>query len=1373
MLGIVCLLVLALLLTVVAYLQTPHAFRHVLVPLVQRITGAAIDARSGALYLRGQLEMGGFAFVDADSGLALTAERVHLRLSPWTLIKEPLPVIEELQIQGAEVRMRLDQRSGKESGDVQKSEPVTSRPFHFPVVIERARLDDSTVIIETNSRRLSGRIVSALEHIGPGRTGSISVRAGLLIEQENSQDLSGTIDLGMSVDVTSDGSFRWEGTNKAFVRKGPGGLEPTGTDVFGIRQALAGHYQGSISRLNGSSELALTRGKIPLGTASLAWNVDGSARATIADGSLTLSEVTPDALNLWLAEHEGLQLQADSIGAEFIGRLEGAKTSVRGQAKGIAVRLLSTDGKTGPPVDVVFQEDGWFDSATDDLGIQLLSLTISEGARIVATGELDRPTVLNLAPRDHEVTMEGQEDRSVWSVKLISSRIQDLRPWATLFGPDPFKGVTAGTVQGAMSISMREHGMTMDASGQLRSTGVLVQSEAKGGVIGPLEMLADVKAKLTGLSVVDLQSIRVTTHLNNQTVAVLQATGGWQLSAETGLSGLDGSLDLTGLPGEALNPLVGLWSRVKVGRARIDGHAALKMNRVRASWEVRLQNKGLHLLLPDSDGNVPPLDLTVSHSGEFVRDERTVRLNQLLINVFEEKRSVAALSLDHPLTMHLLATKAGHANGPTDPITLGLRINRLSIGYLRPWIELGGGQPIRWLRTGVIDADLKARFIDVDDIALAGRLDLDRISFANVDHAVPPMVFSTDIRGSIARRSKVTVESWTARVRGENQVLGHTRLSGTADSGGSSDVVLEIASQNMAELLERLGLLTERQYGLISGGHLAGNVRVVTAGPGRPFTAQGTLRGTDLSIRMGGDQRMTRSLNVTADVEVDPGRHVAEIKRGEIDVHAGERDAGRFSISGRWPVNAEEDNAQTGSIEVAVQEWDGGAVADFFNLLPGRASGPLLVTGAVKISRTTGGKSLTVQGSETIGPITVEVASGKRTSATMMIKHNVGFHGDEIRVSDLSLDAKRLDGLPDKATMSGSIRKGANRGAHLRGHVESLDVDWYTGLLTEREDRGHPRTAERSKRTHEDPDMTDALDVDIDLAVGTILYRNLEIGSGRLAVKSDDTGLHAMLDPTGIAGGSVQGTVTLVEKHGLQDIGWDVKGNALDLGVLIKAILSEQEPRIIGRGRFTTIGHGQGQGERLRKSLTGTATVDVEDGKFVHSPALEFLAEKTNISDFKGLGFRTIHGEFRAENGWIYLDQLKADGPSVAVQAAGKIGLDGRVDAFLEPQVGPQFSEHVKIPCLDQFTKTAEGFTRLPVAVSVKGTLAKPSFGADVTSANLVARQTSAVIGTVADVLTGCRGGQAAQKATENAFKAATDSGKQLFDKMLGGKKEP
>jgi hypothetical protein len=1376
------LVALVLLASLLLYVQTQHGFRYVVVPLAAKLTGAKLEVRDGWLSLLGALEVDGLVYEDPASGISFDAERIALRATLWSFIEEGVPRIDDLELKRA--NLRIVPRPGPVEEPVQEPEGESAEAFRLiPVAIERARFEDVNIMVDQGDRRITGQVAAALDQLGPGRKGSITLRTGILLERgPGTQDLSGSMDLALAVEVGSGGTpIKWNGSNRVLARTGQGSLESTDSEVVNLEQMLTGEYEHAAQSLRATSNVAIHRAGTSLGTVELTASNEGAKRQAVTDVSLKVTGVTGDMLNLLLGETSATHMQAGQFDATIAAHLEGTRTSVRGSVAGAGVRLRLADREASPPVDVSLQQVGSFDSATKDLAVETFTLTIGNRAKTLLSGALDRPVSLHLdRPEGKTLSADSGAEPAVWSLRLSPSDIRELRPWLALLGGGPLKEVAAGTFGGALVVSMYEQGAIVDVAGRLEATDVMLRGEGREGAgpMGPLGVVTELKSRLTGLQLFKLDPLTASVSLKGKQVAALHATGAWRFGDAPGLTTLGGTVKLTGLPGETLNPLLALWSPTRIGRAQIDGHADVAVDQGHARWVIDVSGEEIQLRLPEAATDAPALDLLIKQAGEFDRTEQQLRLDQLSVQVVERRRPVVTLWLDKPLSLSFAEAKKGDGSQraeSSEPITLGLRVDRLGLQQIRPWVALAGSQVLVSVRGGALDADLQVHISGTDDAAVTGRLDLEEVTFERgARHASAPVTLGTEVRASVVGRSRVTVDSWAVRAVAGKTVLGEARLTGSADSGGATDLRLDLAAGDLSEFVGRLGLLTERQQELISGGTLKGDVRLVTAGPAKPVTVTAALRSTDLTMRLDKTQQLTRSLGLQAEIEVDAARTLAQLQRLEVSVESVGAKAGILTASGRWPLAATGPTTPAGAVSVTVKEWDSGPFVDFFGILPGRGPGPLPLTGELIVTQEAGGKVLAVKGKETMGPVTVAVKGGGLESATIHLEQDMARSGDEIRVAVLSLSAERSVGRADRVAMNGNIRMGSRPSLRLRGSVDRFNADWYAALTAS--PSGQAPTGKTSGESHDAKDIGVGLgvplDLDVDLAIGSVIYRTLEIGKGRLVAKGDGQKMQATLEPTGLAGGSVQGTVTIALKGGQPDIGWDAKGEALDLGLLTKAASGEPEPRITGRGRFTTSGTGRGQGEALRQSLSGTVAIDVADGQFVKSPLLEFLAEQTHIDEFRALGFRTVHGELQIKEGWVHLNQARVVGQAAALEAGGKIGLDGRLDVYVEPKIGPTLSEHVTIPCLNQLTKTADGFTVLPVAVTVQGTAEKPAYGVRLTGGNMVGRQVGALVGTVADLLTGCQGGAAAQKATEEAIEAINDTAKDLLKDLFGGKKK-
>jgi hypothetical protein len=1380
-LGVIVLVTLVLLESLLFYLQTRHGFRHVILPLVAKLAGGRLQVRDGHLSLLGTLKVDGVVYEDPAAEISFDAERVVLRATPWSFVMEDVPRIVDLEVKKANLRVVV--RSGPTAEPTKETdgEQAVKLPL-LPVAVERARLEDVTATVEQGDRRITGQIAAALNQLGPGRAGNVTLRAGFLVERKGRPDLSGTIDLSLPVEVGSEGTpIKWNGSNRVRIRTGGGSLEPTDPEVVSFEQTLTGEYEQAARSLRVASQVAISRAGTQQGIVVLTAAMDHAKRPTEIDASLTLAGIQGDMLNLWLREAEATHVHAGRFDAKLEAHVEGARTSVQAKVTGSGVRLRLGNREASPPVDVSLQHVGSFDSATKDVTIKTLTLAMGDGVKTILSGALDHPVSLDLDRLEGGTPSAGTVgEPAVWSLRLTPSKIQELRPWFALLGRNPLQGVEAGRLGGGLVVSVYEQGAIVDVAARFEGTEVMIRGEGSGmaSVIGPLGIVADWRSRLTDMQQLKLDPATSTVSLKGKQVAALYATGALWLGNAPGLTGLDGKLKLTGLPGETLNPLLGLWSEIRIGRAQIDGHADIVVDESHARWEVDLRSQDLHIQMSGRPHDAPPLDLQIKQTGKLDRTAQWLRLDQLNVQVVERQRPVVTVSLDQPLTLDLARGQKGDASNTgasSKPITLGLRINRLGLHRFRPWVALVGSQALTPVRGGVLDADLRVRLIGADDVVVVGRLDLEQVTFERGAKLLSkPVTFGTEIRASVADRSRVTVDSWAVRAVDGSRLLAQARLTGSADSGGATDLLLDVAAGDLSEFVDRLGLMTERQRGIISGGNLKGEVRVITAGPAKPLTVKSGLRSANLNISLDRTHQLTRTIDVQADVEIDGGRTMVDIRRVEVEVESAGAKAGTLMASGQWPLPAEDTTTLAGAVNVVVKEWDNGPLVDFFGILPGRASNPLPLTGELKVVQKAGGKMLAIQGRETIGPITVAV-KGRAAPETAIVhlEHYVEQGDDEIQVTALSLTSERSKGQADRVTMSGKVRMGPGPSLRLHGSVDALDTDWYAALMA----LPGGQTPEEKAPAGKQPAVKDEgngfvvpLNLDIDLVIGSVTYRTFEIAKGRLIAKGDGQKMQATLEPTGVAGGSVQGTVTVAQKGEQPEFGWNIKGDALDFGIITKAASTGQEPEFTGRGKFSTAGTGRGQGEALRQSLNGTVVFDVADGQFVKAPALEFLAEQTQIDHFRDLGFDTLRGELRIKNGWVHLNQPRAVGPSIEAEAVGKIGLDGRIDTRVHPKIGPAFSEQVKIPCLDRFAKTADGFIELPIAVAIKGTVEHPEYKMETTGT--AGHNAGSLVGTIANVLSGCRGGEAAQKKTEKTVDVIKDKAADVKQDLFGGKKK-
>jgi hypothetical protein len=194
----------------------------------------------------------------------------------------------------------------------------------------------------------------------------------------------------------------------------------------------------------------------------------------------------------------------------------------------------------------------------------------------------------------------------------------------------------------------------------------------------------------------------------------------------------------------------------------------------------------------------------------------------------------------------------------------------------------------------------------------------------------------------------------------------------------------------------------------------------------------------------------------------------------------------------------------------------------------------------------------------------------------------------------------------------------------------------------------------------------------------------------------------------------------------------------------------------------------------LKQTLTGSATLDLNQGHFVKSELLTFVAKVTQIKEIEGMGFENFHAEAQVKDGVAQLHKVHVIGPGIVLDAAGQIGLDGSLNVKVSPRVSPELAQRVKGLCFAPLLRTVEGITVFPFAVLVIGTVQNPSYGVDIRAEELVGKNIGLLAGGLLKTLQGCGeqsvgGGAAAAGEAVDVLKGAA---KGLFDNLLGGSKD-
>ena len=1368
--------------SLLAYLQTRHAFRHVIVPIVSALAPGELRVRDGALSWTGTLELEGLAYENPEAGVTFDADRLFIALSLRSLLTGRLPVIRDLTLRQSTVTLDMTAKQAV-PGEPAPSKPGQA-PWLIPVAVERGLIEGLTLTVQTARGTAAAKDATIkLADLCPGKTGTLQLETAVALERSADQTAwDGSTTFTLTLEQNLEGTqATWTGVNAVRVQERS--RRPAALRLV-VDQTLSGSYDWGTQNLHAATTIMARTGEAAKAPATLDLSLAREGLAGPTTLSLTVKNLSADALNVWLGERSAVRFDSARIEGRAQMKTEGERLTFESRLDGMRMLLrMETQRQTTPPLDVTMQQAGSFDRGTGDLSIETLSLTVSDGARTLLAGALDRPLATNLTD-----TKSGSGERlaqaAAWTFTLDRIGVQELRPWAALLAGDALAGVGAGELKGAGTITIGARARTAELSGFLKGTNVMLEGGSQDGAVGPLVLDNQVHATLTDLSLLNLDSWTTTVALKGKAVGHLQATGSFRVTPPVEVVAAEGTLSLDGLPGQTLNSFLTRWGPTRLQHALISGKSTVTVQPARIAWAVDLRGSEASLRLAKARHATPPLNLLLTQAGSLDRTSRLLHLDALKVQVLKGSRPVIEASLDKPLALQLDRLRTGAGSGGAEPpVLLTLDIHELALQQLQPWLAMTGSQALDSVAGGRLDGRLQLSIRgNAETVDVAGRLDLAEFQVEGArGPAGRPVSLTTHLKATIAQAARVTLETWTAEIMSGPNSLAHAKLSGFADTAsGAVDLVLNLESGDVTGSLDRLGWLTESQRALIEGGQMKGDLRVVSTGRSRPLTIKAELRSQNLRVKVGGRQMGTHAIAAQGLIEVDGGRTEARLQQMAVTLDTDGVRTGTLSATGHWPIESPATGSPVkaarvppGEVTIMAKNWDGAVLVDFIGLLPGRAPGPLPITMHLTLGLDPVTRTLTARGREQVGPLRLAGQAKAATPTTLSLEHDLQRRGPEVRGARIILTAERAQGPADKVTLSGAVRFGERPGAQVRGVVESLDAGWYVDLFSSSSGQTQSPDTKRPADQHVGKGggigVPTALDVEVE--IGSIMYRALKIGKGRLVAKGDGSRLRATLEPTGLAGGTVDGNATIALVGDQPELSWTAAGKGLDLPALERALQPDEELHMTGTASFTTSGKGSGQGQMLKQSLDGTAVVDVADGKFVKAPVIDFLAEKSGIHEFKGLHFRSIHGDLRLKDGWVHLAQVRVDGSWTMLTGTGKIGLDGRVDARVLPRVKASLMPKIKHPCLASLLTFGDGFVSLPLVIVVRGTTERPELSADHAASELLPKTTGGLSAKIGDVLAGCIGSSKIQKKlSDEPTESHKGAAKQLLEDFLGGR---
>jgi hypothetical protein len=1214
-------------------------------------------------------------------------------------------------------------------------------------------VEDLAVVIRDDQRTFTAEGATLeLSQLGPGRQGSLGLRANLRLDQP-SQVLPwlASVTLNADLDVNEAGTeVKWSGSNEFRVKERRADLAETESDAIRIDQTFAGEYRHAAQGVQASSRLTMSKGMEALGSAAVTVATTHSGSAQTVDASLTIDDVSGEALNIWLAGGGPSRRYSGLINGQVLVHAIGPSYEVRSQLAGRGIQMRSEGGTTSP-LHFSLKQEASFDAQSRLLLLRTLDLALSHGTRSLLTGTLERPLKLLLGQDQAATALKNSEvgTEAVLTLKIQNIELADFRPWIALAGHDMADDVRADPLNGALNVSVDASGAVVCLDGHVRATNVWLESATRAARVGPLTVEHQVHARLRNLTRLELDPWTSVVKLKSMTVGELRATGSIHMTGDEPLA-LEGSLTLSDLPGETLNAVVAFWKPVRIRGARFRGHATWSLAEQRISWEADLRGRHVSLQPPRFSKATPPLDLTMAQSGSYDRTTGELRLVKFKAQAVDKGQVVVSTSLSHSVNLYLTRreNQASHQRIGNQPVTFMVQIDNLDIEQLKSRLVVMGINALEPVAGGLINGRLEARWQGSGDKTfVTGDLTATGLRLQRGTTQSPGPV-SITARGNVTIEPDARIEWADCRlaVRAARQEIAAVQVVGLTDlGGGMTDLTVSASSGDLPMLLDRLALLEEEQRRLVVGGLLKLEGKAAGSGQGQPLSIQTSLHADNLRIKAGKTRSATYSIAARADLQIDGSRTEVEIKQMGMRMESDGRQPGSASVRGRWPLTSA--GSQTGvtsvpgwSLKATLKDWDGGPFADLYQFLPGRIRGPLSINADLAVEQDGASGLVTIRGRTELGPIRVLRKGGGPEEGILQLDHDLSVGNEEVRASSMTLARKRPQGTEDQVSVSGFVRWGKQARTQVKGEVASLDTGWYEDLLAAPQDQAdRPGALTGGVGKHpgdrrENYGFGALQDLHAEVKLGTVLYRGMMIGPGHLIAAGTGDRFTATLEPTELAHGKVQGELVITARDGEPEYRWSSKGDGLDVGVLNQANHPGSEATVTGTGSFTTNGTASGKGETLKRTASGTAAWDIVKGKFAKASLLAFISKHTGIKGLEDMTFDRMHGELRLSKGWILIDRVGVDGSLAKLDGAGKIGWDGVLDGRVSTRITPALADRVQIRCVTGLLRGADGLFALPVVVAVKGTVRAPEYHVEFTG-----EKAKSAAGSFSDLLRGCR----------------------------------
>ncbi|MBW1879975.1 MAG: hypothetical protein JRJ84_16555, partial [Deltaproteobacteria bacterium] len=846
----------------------------------------------------------------------------------------------------------------------------------------------------------------------------------------------------------------------------------------------------------------------------------------------------------------------------------------------------------------------------------------------------------------------------------IRGRVADLAPGQegtialrsnAVAAPDDAKVATDGALDlGLVATQDPENGDLLWKGG---GSALVRAREASAGLSGEtrfdLETSGTVRERTTAEGTLGLVARR-----GEHDLGKMSATGSGDVD---GQGPLEAKVDLEGLTPAFLNPFLAVRSGVQLRRGQVDG----KLDLTTVGRDLRFESSldGRDLVLASAEGGAPtsPAVMHGTGSGALARDGTTLRLEKAELLVDQAGRRLVTVGLERPLTLRV-RQDATSAPATDKAARFSVRLDRVPVADLRPWLALAGTDVLDRVETGTVDALASV------DVAGEGASVAVRGNWTGTDlrfgASGRPITLAQPIDIKVRDLVAIEIVPTVVQVSTGSETIGSASVGGTLHrKSGAAELSFEASAESLVVLLRRFDLFPEWAEGSVRGGTLAarGKVTQTSWEEGASLTVNLETKGLRLRTDRGLAGLRSATTELIANLPADWGEMTVE--KGTVALTDGSgAPAGGIEVSGSYPWKA----GRAGRLELKAEDVETRVWLEVLGMLSPGAVNVLPMDAELVLAREEGAAAWTLEGTEKLGPL--QVKDARSGSATLEIEFTTSLKDGSAEGLVLDLTSSVKGQTDGRVHLEGAVRFADTLSATLAGTATGFDaspyLDAYLGVEETTDDAPFDLLPYVSWEAPAD------LDVQVDLE--RVVVHGFEIGSGTLVLKGKAGNLTVALDAPGFGGGTATGFLTRTATGRTPGLEWVFEAQGTDVGGLLKASQQGMASYVVGRGDITSRGKGRGSGRALATNLKGKLTFNVADGRFGETELLAFIARETRISSFDQMRFDAFDGEVNIRKGVVHLRQGTVLDPESKLAATGRLLEDGTQDWRINPRVVEQ-----------------------------------------------------------------------------------------------------